>query len=329
MFPEVTSGPKPLVFPEVKSIMPQPLSFPEDKKPTEQPKVAPLTFPDKPIDYAAVEAAKRKAEHDSQVSKLKFDTVNVKAATKPLDFSHVPSVPTPPPVAAQPPRAMFDDKSHDPAVQAAVAYVQSHYPDIGAPAERITLQVRQLVPLTLDTLMSWGATPLTENGALATLCAKSVKAFTELNANEQIEAALKAAQYVPEAHSAISKMFSAKPVNLLYFKPRLIVLQGQLRSGTLPELEKLLDQTNETQQRLTLNVAALAAVCEATNASKDPTLERVAQERRTILTQAGNQAKLMNLQLNQTKALIVDHLSRLDQMINITMPAFEMANATK
>jgi hypothetical protein len=34
------------------------------------------------------------------------------------------------------------------------------------------------------------------------------------------------------------------------------------------------------------------------------------------------------LQLEQTKTLIVDQVTRLDQLLNVTIPAFEMAGAS-
>ncbi len=184
------------------------------------------------------------------------------------------------------------------------------------------------MPLKVDILVGWGATALSENGINATHCAQAVKAYTELRSNELVEAALKAAQYIPENQSLIEKMFTSKPTNLLYYKPRLVVLQTQLK-GVLPNMETLLDQSSKLHGRLMLNVASLAAAVQVSGTISDATLDRATQERRTILTQAANQAQLVNLQLTQTKALIADQLSRLDQMINVTIPAFELANASK
>lgn len=308
--------PTPLVFPlnnTVNDPTPKPLNFSTGipAHTSTDPVIAPLSFPNRPKDYTKVEQAKIHTER--------------------LQFAKKPERPIAPTHAPEPGKSLFADAkspSDQSLIKSAIQYVQTNYGDLGETTERIERQIRQILPLKTDVLMGWGATALSENGSNASRCAQAVKEYTELRSNELIEAALKAAQYVPENQSLLEKVFSSKQTNLLYYKPRLVVMQTQLKTA-LPNIESLLEQSSKLHGRLMLCVASLAAAVQVSGTINDATLDRITQERRTILTQAANQAKLVNLQLTQTKGLIADQLSRLDQMINVTIPAFELANASK
>lgn len=294
---------------------PKPLSLPESPK-VKAPGVGSLSFSD--VDN------KKEIEKKVQVLDAELESAK-RQPIKKINFSNVPP-PKPKPVAG---KSLFVSDDNNNVVKAAVDYVQKNYPTVSASVERIERQIRQLSPLTVDVVMAWGANAIHECGSVATRCATTLKNFSELRSNELVEAALEAARGIQPNHSLLDKVFGkSKSHDMLSFKPRLIVLQSELRT-ILPDINKFTDLAVETEGRLLLQVAALSAICEVSGASDDTSLEHVTQERRSILAQGANQAKLVGLQLAQTKTLIVDQIARLDQMLNVTLPAFEMANATR
>jgi hypothetical protein len=299
------------------------LTFPPDNKPA-----APasdggvrLTFPDRPVRPVKVAVF-----DDTELFKQEQD----KKVAKPLSFDNIPTpVPKAKPVTSiAAPKSLFESDDNQSVVKAAIKYVQETFTSLNCSYDRIERQIRQLTPLTLEVLMSWGANALTENGSLCSESAKLVKEFSDMNSTELMTAALKAAQQVPESQSFVSRLMGGKAPTLLNFKPRLQVLQPQLTSMSVT-IDKLIKSTGEMEKRLLLNVAALAAICEVVGQPSDEALDRSMHERRTVLGQAANQAKLVNLQLVQIRTLVSDQTSRLVQLLNVTIPAFEMANATK
>jgi hypothetical protein len=196
--------------------------------------------------------------------------------------------------------------------------------------ERAKLLCKQLAP-QIRIMQSNARSLVQKFGDVKTITIpawKNVFTLYIVNIEQKKGAALAAARYDPAIDTILHKMFQGKPRTILFFKPRLIVMQSQL-VAMLPGVQKYLDEATNLQHLLTLNVASLSGVCEASGAINDPTLEHTAHDRRTLLTQSANQAKLIQLQLKQTLTLISDQLSRCNQMINVTIPAFEMANASK
>lgn len=280
-----------------------------------------LSFPDRPVMPNKVAVF-----DDTELLKRKMD----EAVAQKLNFDNVAPVPVK--TKAKPvvvnPKPMFATDDNASVVKAAVEYVQQNFPTLTCNYDRIERQIRQLSPLTLEVLMSWGGNALRENGELATEAAKNVKYFTDLNSSELMEGALKSASTVPHSKNIFQRLISSNEPTLLTFKPRLVVLNSQL-VATRPTLDQLITSTGEMEKRLLLNVAALAATVAVCGQPTDDALNRTMHDRRTILTQAANQAKLVNLQLVQIRTLVAEQLTRLDQLLLVTIPAFEMANATK
>lgn len=229
------------------------------------------------------------------------------------------------------PKPLFERNDDQNLVNAAVKYVEDNFAALANRHDRIERQIRQLSPLTMEVLANWGGRAISEGGDITSSAARLVKSFADLQGNELVEAALNAAKgpVAPSGWMDMIRSFAApKPESVLSFKPRLIVLKAHL-VPLIPQIDSHIHETKESELRLLLNMASLVAVCEVMGRPSDATMDRLMYDRRTILSQASNQSQLVNLQLVQTKQTITQLMSKIDQLLTITIPAFEMAHATR
>ncbi len=286
-----------------------------------------LTFPDRPVMPVKVavfdDTELLKKEEEDRI----LNEIRKRPGSKPLSFDNVPPVPVKQKPKQVNPTAVFATDDDKGVVKAAVEYVQQNFSSLGCSYDRIEKQIRQLSPLTLEVVMAWGGNAMTENGRMTSEAAKLIKEFVELNSADLMKAALDAARAVPQKKSVFSKFLSNEPT-LLELKPRLLILKPQL-DAIKPTLTQLITATSEMEKRLMLNVAALSAIVAVVGQPTDDALNRTMDDRRRILTQSANQAKLTNLQLEQQLTLVADQITRLEQLVMVTIPTFEMANATK
>jgi hypothetical protein len=80
------------------------------------------------------------------------------------------------------------------------------------------------------------------------------------------------------------------------------------------------------EERIALNVVALSSVCSVVTIT-DVALDSAAQNRRVILQQAAQQYKLLTLQMESVQQQLVEQLANVDQVLTITIPAFEVSNS--
>lgn len=288
-------------------------------------------------DAAQIEKIKR----DQEIAD--FDTKNVKhapkglvfpdrpitpspaAKVKPLDLSNV-SVSSKAHVAPNPGALFADTARPNSTMETASKIARTKFANLGTNLDSVDRQMKQLVPLSISTVVIWGEPGITEESALVTRAAGFVKSFSDLRGNELVETALTAATNVKTAGFFGKLMNNTQSV--IGYKPNLQVLKTNLLT-MLPQCDEFIDKIEKAHLRVAISCAALSSVCEAVGDIQDTSLSMAVDNRRRILTQCVQQCDLTEQQLKQVKTLIVEQLSRTSQMLDVTIPAFETAHATR
>ena len=248
-------------------------------------------------------------------------TKPVQEKIKPLDLSHVSA---PVPRAAPNPGALFDTKPV-PYVNGAIKIAHEKFANLGTALESVERQIRQLVPLTISNVVTWGEPGVSQESELVTKAAGFIKIFSELRGNELCETALQASA---QTNTGFFQRLAGGHGSVIGFKPNLINLKGQLMS-MLPVCDEYVAKIDISHTKLAINLAALSSVCESIGSIEDNSLSVAVDNRRRILAQCVQQSDLTTQQLKQTKNLLVDQLSRASQLLDVTIPAFESAHAVK
>jgi hypothetical protein len=259
-----------------------------------------LSFPDRPISPRPVEQSK----------------------IKPLDLSHV-SAPVPAPHAAPNPGALFDTKPV-PWVSGAIKLAHEKFSALGPNLESVERQIKALLPLNITTVITWGEPTVSEEAAFVTKAAALLKQFSELRGNELCENALKASTAAPTGF--FQKL--AGHTSVLGYKPNLIALKAAIIS-MLPQATDYYTKMNVLHVKLAVNLAALSSVADAVGTIEDSSLSMAIDNRRRLLAQCVQQSDLTSQQLNQMKNLLIQNMSQCSQLLDVTIPAVETANATR
>lgn len=296
-------------------------------------------------DDAAAQIEKAKRDHEA----ADFITKNVKPASKGLSFPDRPIVPTKTavfdgpttkvkpldlsnvsvakPHVAPNPGAVFADASRpNSTMETASKIARAKFANLGTNLDSVDRQMKQLVPLSISTVVIWGEPGITQESELVTRAAGFVKSFSDLRGNELIEAALKASTNVKTAGFFGKLMNTTQSV--IGYKPNLQVLKSALIT-MLPQCDEFIDKVGKAHLRVAINAAALSSVSEAVGDIADTSLAMAVDNRRRTLTQCVQQCDLTEQQLQQVKTLIVEQISRTSQMLDVTIPAFESAHATR
>jgi len=313
--------------------------------------------PGKPLDFSAADAAKAKREEDMRRKREAIEEQKAQAAeeermkqleeveeqklhaamndlkqalindnsknkkVRPLDFSNVPSVPQ---HVTPNPGALFVDPKTKAIVDLAIKSAHEKFANLGTSLNSVESQIRQLIPLTITGVVSWGDAGLTQSSQMVTKSAGTLKMFSELRGNELVETAIKASAQV---NTGFFQRLAGH-TSVIGYKGNLTALKSQIMS-LLPEIDTLTAKLKELQSKISINLAALSSVCEAIGDIQDSSLSIAVDNRRRILAQNVQQSDLSVQQLQQAKNLMVDQLSRASQLLDVTIPAFETANATK
>jgi hypothetical protein len=289
---------------------------------TKEPK--PLVFGDDSAQKAkqaaernAIEEIKR--QHDAATFAAKQSST-----PKPLDFGNAPPIQT---KRTPNPRALFADTTRpNSIVEEAVKYARANFPNLGTSLDSVERQIKQLIPLNITTIVGWGEPGVSQETDLITKAAGILKMFSEMRGNEICENALKSVSQVNTG--GFFQKFTNSRSSVLAYKPNLQVLKTEILS-LLPQVDEYVDSIQKAHTRVSINVAALSSVCDAVGTIDDSSLSIAVDNRRRILTQCVMQCDLTVQQLKQAKTLMVQQLSQASQMLDVTIPAFETANATK
>lgn len=180
--------------------------------------------------------------------------------------------------------------------------------------------IRQLLPFTLTTLSNWGTTALQDNGQLVSDMAGIQRKFSGLNVNELIQQAI-------DSHSpnkSFFKRLTKTPPSFNNFRVRATGLKVQV-DQLLPEMDALRKRAHDQSTRLPILLTAMSAAASVGADRLDPALDIAVHNRRTVLTQAVQQAQLIMPQIDEMRRQLVDQSSKIIEFITVTIPAMEMA----
>lgn len=311
------SGLSPLNFDEVKPVMSS----------TPAPSVRPLDFgaaPSRapaPLDFSHVPERRAASPAPAPAAPR---------APKGLDFSSVPPAPTPAPVAPRrasapvgAPTPIFDNALTQ-EEQRALDRAQADFPDLFRQhASYLRNTIKQLLPFSLSQLENYGRTALEAQGQMVTAAATITRDFRLLDANGLIQEALTQAQ---GKASLIDRLRGHGKANLNAFRVRAEALRVQL-SNFLPRIEGVRNQLKEEGDRLPLLLAALSSAASAVNTQRDVAVDISVNNRRTVLTQAVQQRQVLLPQLEEMRRQAVEQLGALENFLQTTLPALELAAA--
>lgn len=182
--------------------------------------------------------------------------------------------------------------------------------------------IRQLLPFSLTTLTGWGDSALADNAQLVTDMAHLQRGFSGLNVNELIAQALESAR----PNQSFLKRVLGNKVSLNAFRVRATGLRVQI-DQIMPQMDELRQRALRQSDRLPILLAAMSAAASVGADRLDPALDTAVQNRRTVLTQAVQQAQLVLPQIDEMRRQLVEQSSRIVEFINVTLPAMEMAAA--
>lgn len=261
----------------------------------------------KPLDFSSVPVTPPKAE--------------TKPAVKSLDLSHVstPSPPVTPKVGA-----LFDAKPV-PYVAGAIKIAGEKFSALGAGLESVERQIKALLPLNITSVITWGEPSVSQEAELVTKAAALLKQFSELRSSELCEDALKAS--TQPATGFFQRLAGGHP-SVIGFKPTLSALKTTIIS-MLPQVDEYTGKIDALHTKLAINLAALSSVSESVGDIQDSSLSMAVDNRRRLLAQCVQQSDLTGQQLKQMKNLLVQQMSQCSQLLDVTIPAFETAHATR
>lgn len=186
---------------------------------------------------------------------------------------------------------------------------------------RLEKQISNLVPLNVTRIMSWATKPLTALTQISSDCATIVRDFSTGRGAELIDETLKTLTSKP---SMLDRMMARG--NQVSTKPQLMVLRAQL-TAWMPKADQLIKDAADIHEQLSHKMTTLRVVTDVCGKCPDITLEEAIDDRQKLLLQATMQAQIVMQQLNDIRRQIVDQLSRVEQMVNVTIPAYETAKA--
>lgn len=285
-----------------------------------------MTKEPKPLVFGNDNQAKLKAQQEiEEIKRQQYEAAFAAKMSGPkaLDLSHSTAAP----VKHVPnPGALFADTSKaNSVVLDAVKQARAKFPNLGTNLDSVERQIKQLIPLSITTVIQWGEPGVSQEVDLITKAAALVKMFSEMRGNEICEKALNASTQINTGF--FQKLMNSQS-SVLAYKPNLQVLKPQLAT-LLPQVDEYVDRLQKAHLRVSINVAALSSVCDVIGTIADSSLSIAVDNRRRILTQCVMQCELTTQQLKQTKSLIVQQMSQVSQLLDVTIPAVETANATR
>lgn len=184
--------------------------------------------------------------------------------------------------------------------------------------------IRQLLPFSMERLAGWGNPALQDNARLVEAAASLQRAQSVLGINEIIQQALDAR--TPHKGFLERLRGGAAPVRLDNLRVRAAGLSARLAQLAL-QIEALRLQAREQAERMDVLVTALASAAQVGGDRLDAAVDTALQNRRMVLLQASQQARLLLPQIDEMRRQLADHEARLTQFISVTLPAMDMAAA--
>lgn len=314
--------------------------------------VAPLVFNDtpkkpvvtasapKPLDFGGVNPSPKQPTHSNKLAfgesedSRRGSPENALAALqvgapKALDFGSIPSQAKPPaPVKASGPvqtRASFIDPS-DSDVPHVLKLMETANPTLFCdPTRRMKaeVQVKQLLPLTINVVLTWGDKPLSFLASQTTSVTNLVREISNMRAYELIEEAQKALVATPTLFQRLKG-----EDHVLLFKPKLAVIRSNI-GRWLSEADRLINDATRTETQMTTCMATFGAVLTFLGQIPDNSLEMASNQRRMTLQQAAMQAQSLVLQVDQQRKSLYTLKNALDAFLDVQLPAYETAKSVR
>lgn len=211
-------------------------------------------------------------------------------------------------------------------IKAASDYAISKYSGmLTAYPERIDRQISQLIPLSTNGVMHWSSKSIEELSKLTVTVSKLARDFAQANGSELSTDVLNT--ITQSSDNSFFSRFSKPTKNVTTFIPRLKVLQTQMEQW-IPHCEQLISAVIKTQQELTIKFVSLISVIDTVGPISDNSLDIACANRRILCQQSIQQSEMLVIQLKQLAVEMVDISGRVEQLVQITIPAFLNATST-
>lgn len=238
---------------------------------------------------------------------------------KPLAFAPAPP---PKPVSSGPKMAFEQQLS--PVAKAAVEELKASHAELYAKQGlHLERQINQLLPLDVTRVMSWAGKSLNAMTEVSTECAKLVREFYDTRGTDLIEETLK---IITGKQSFFEKL--ANRSDDVSTVPKLHALKAQ-HSMLLPRVGDLIQQAEVVGQKLVNKMTSLRVICDVCGKLQDATLDDALHERQVLIAQSTTQAQLVIQQLQDVRRQLVDQMSRVEQLLVTTIPAYQNAKARR
>lgn len=207
----------------------------------------------------------------------------------------------------------------------AMEHARATFPDLAKSQEQsIERKLRQLLPWRHEIVATWGAKVLDENAANTTRAAQLINRFSEYGINEVVEKATAVARRGDS--NLLNRLFLRNKV--ISYKPALTVAKTHLMQ-LIKDCSDCLASVGPLKLQLKINLVSLASAYEALGKPTENAVEETLGSRRVLLQQAIHQTELTALQLHELKQQLAAQLTTVEQLLIITIPAFEIADAAK
>jgi hypothetical protein len=231
---------------------------------------------------------------------------------KPIEFGTVKNTIVPKTVSFGNSNSQFDT------VEKIVDEIQKNNPNIFQ-CSRLKARLNYLLPLSIDKIMECGKRTLGED-VLSSLAALSAE-FSKLNGGELLDSAIKAATKKP---SLIDKISNRGDVTS--YKAPLTALRFSLEN-IQNKVIRIEDDVQDYSIELSMDLSCLRTTMTVVGFGNDDTIQKAVHDRTVLLTSAVQQSRLAQMKVTQLKDLIQQQLTQIEQMLVITIPAYELARA--
>lgn len=185
---------------------------------------------------------------------------------------------------------------------------------------KFELQVSQLLPVKLDTIVSWGGKTLERMRSSSNDATKLISEFVAMDCTKTLDAAIKSVQ---PPTGLLGRFKQQNPTD---FEPQISVMITSLDMW-LAQCLSIRDKARINLVEMLVKMLSLSAVCDTIGDPPDQSLAQSMYQRRVMLQQGTTQAELVVKQLDSTYQQMVDLRMRADQIMNVTIPAWKSAAA--
>lgn len=219
---------------------------------------------------------------------------------------------------AVPPKSVFNVVKTDREL-IAIETAKTKFPEVFATSsDRIERQIMQLIPIDLQVVMGWATNTIGKISALTNQVSQLGRDFAQADASMLVQETLNVLKNSTNTSILGSLKRKGKTVN--DYTPRLRVVQTQLVSW-LPKCAELSTQAAQLHTDLSIKLIALSVAIDSTS-PQPGSIDVACNNRRVLCQQSVQQAQLLTLQIDQLQQQLIDVAARIDQLIQITIPAF-------